>query len=118
MNHFRYLCSHGSSLHTPCHDCERSMSIRNEFHDQEESLRLQSPTYQEAMELHNFRMGRDNFREPGTEIVGDNADGIRLFDDPESYLSSLPSSDRAEVAEVFSKLAMGAEKSIIPTRTH
>lgn len=34
-------------------------------------------------------------------VAGDNADGIRLFSDLESYLSAIPESDRREVSGIF-----------------
>jgi hypothetical protein len=47
--------------------------------------------------------GTDLFSEVGgTGVVGDNADGIRLFADLEQYLDALPDSDRAEVKSIIS----------------
>lgn len=41
------------------------------------------------------------YRELGTGVVGDNADGVRLYESLEAYLNALPESDRAEVAAIF-----------------
>ena len=44
------------------------------------------------------RDGTKLYRETGrTGVVGDNADGIRLFYDTETYIESLPVWDREEV---------------------
>lgn len=49
-----------------------------------------------------FRDGVELYREVGgTGVVADNADGIRLCHDAESYVDALPEWDRAEAAELL-----------------
>ena len=49
-----------------------------------------------------FRDGVELYRETGgTGVVADNADGIRLFHDAETYVDALPEWDRAEAAELL-----------------
>lgn len=48
------------------------------------------------------RDGTTLYREVDSNgVVGDNADGVRLFADLEQYLDALPDTDRAEVQAIF-----------------